>query len=59
MEVRLKKPKKALNKSFLKVKPNRDEIEKFKTQHCVEVKEAQTDQLVFRLYGLKKEEIGL
>ncbi|MDD2635954.1 MAG: hypothetical protein PHW82_10685, partial [Bacteroidales bacterium] len=30
MEVRILKPRKALNKAFLKVKPNRTEIEKFK-----------------------------
>lgn len=31
MKVTLLKPKKALNKAFLKVKPNRTEIEHFKT----------------------------
>ncbi|HPE54865.1 MAG TPA: DUF559 domain-containing protein [Bacteroidales bacterium] len=31
MELKLLKPRKALNKAFLKVKPNRSEIEKFKT----------------------------
>jgi adenine-specific DNA-methyltransferase len=31
MELRILKPRKALNKAFLKVKPNRTEIECFKT----------------------------
>lgn len=31
MEIRILKPRKALNKAFLKVKPNRTEIESFKT----------------------------
>lgn len=31
METRILKPRKALNKAFLKVKPNRTEIERFKT----------------------------
>ena len=31
MEIRILKPRKALNKAFLKVKPNRSEIECFKT----------------------------
>jgi len=31
MELKELKPKKALNKAFLKVKPNRTEIEGFKT----------------------------
>jgi hypothetical protein len=31
MELRILKPRKALNKAFLKVKPNRTEIERFKT----------------------------
>ena len=31
MEIRILKPRKALNKAFLKVKPNRAEIESFKT----------------------------
>ena len=31
MEIRILKPRKALNKAFLKVKPNRNEIECFKT----------------------------
>ncbi|HOS15557.1 MAG TPA: Eco57I restriction-modification methylase domain-containing protein [Bacteroidales bacterium] len=31
MEIRILKPRKALNKAFLKVKPNRTEIEHFKT----------------------------
>ena len=31
MEIRILKPRKALNKAFLKVKPNRTEIERFKT----------------------------
>lgn len=29
--IRILKPRKALNKAFLKVKPNRTEIERFKT----------------------------
>lgn len=37
------KPRKALNKAFLKVKPNRTEIE--------------IDQLVYQLYDLTEEEI--
>ncbi|MDD2387645.1 MAG: hypothetical protein PHP52_12785, partial [Bacteroidales bacterium] len=32
MEVRILKPREALNKAFLKVKPNRTEIEKFKAE---------------------------
>ncbi len=31
MEIRILKPRKALNKAFLKVKPNRTDIERFKT----------------------------
>jgi adenine-specific DNA-methyltransferase len=31
MEIKELKPRKALNKAFLKVKPNRSEIEGFKT----------------------------
>ena len=31
MELHILKPRKALNKAFLKVKPNRTEIERFKT----------------------------
>ncbi|MCK5169545.1 MAG: hypothetical protein KAQ75_06680 [Bacteroidales bacterium] len=31
MRLNLVKPRKALNKAFLKVKPNRSEIENFKT----------------------------
>ena len=31
MQVNILKPRKALNKAFLKVKPNRSEIESFKT----------------------------
>lgn len=31
MEIKILKPRKALNKAFLKVKPNRIDIENFKT----------------------------
>jgi len=33
MEINKLKPKKALNKAFLKVKPNRTEIEDIKKEH--------------------------
>ena len=31
MEIKILKPRKAINKAFLKIKPNRTEIESFKT----------------------------
>ena len=39
MEIKVMKPKKALNKAFLKVKPNRTEIERFKTLSRKNVKD--------------------
>jgi hypothetical protein len=52
------KPRKALNKAFLKVKPNRSDIEKFKANLKV-LLEHEIDRLVYGLYGLTEEEIGI
>lgn len=86
------KPRKALNKAYLKVKPNRTQIELFKdnlkqlldrtneteseefhknlvinflkktlnqTNHFIITVKAEIDQLVYGLYGLTEEEIGI
>jgi hypothetical protein len=45
MDIRILKPRKALNKAFMKAKPKRSEIE------------AEIDQLVYQLYGLTPEEM--
>ena len=64
MQLNMLNPRKALNKAFLKVKPNRSEIEKFKT-HIIQLLDAtheiesQIDQLVYGQYGLTEEEIGI
>ena len=47
MEIRILKPRKALNKAFLKVKPNRTEIESFKTN---------LSQLLYRINDSESEE---
>jgi hypothetical protein len=52
------KPRKALNKAFLKVKPNRSDIEKFKL-NLIALKEQEIDRMVYGLYGLTEEEIGI
>jgi hypothetical protein len=54
---KLLKPRKSLNKAFLKVKPNRSDQEKFKV-NVLPLLEQEIDRLVYELYGLKEEEIG-
>ena len=53
-EINVLKPRKALNKAFLKVKPNRDEIEKFKT-HLItlldSINENETEEFHKNLVG--------
>jgi hypothetical protein len=61
------KPRKALNKAFLKVKPNRSDIELFKANLIALVEQMsetpllsqEIDWLVYGLYGLTEEEIGI
>lgn len=62
------KPRKALNKAFLKVKPNRSQIEQFKGNLMILLElpapntfslEADIAQLVYPLYDLIEEEIGV
>jgi hypothetical protein len=50
MQAKPLKPRKALNKAFLKVKPVRTEHLDF---------EAQSDMMVYGLYGLTEEEIEI
>jgi len=60
-------PRKALNKAFLKVKPNRSDIEKFKANLIVladQINETpmlmqEIDRLVYGLYGLSEVEIKI
>ncbi len=52
------KPRKALNKAFLKVKPNRSDIEKFKA-NLKALLEQEIDWLVYGLYGLTEGEIRI
>ena len=62
MELNALKPRIALNKAFLKVKPNRPEIELFKKNQISLIDntfESRIDQLVYQLYGLTQEEIGI
>lgn len=68
MELKELKPRKALNKAFLKVKPNRTEIEGFKTnliQLLDRTNDTESDlenkiyQLVYQLYNLTEEEIKI
>jgi hypothetical protein len=56
MELISMTPRLALNKAFLKVKPNRQEIEHFNDTSFLE---SQIDQLVYELYGLTEEEIKI
>ena len=62
------KPRKALNKAFLKVKPNRSLKEELKGIRMVLLElraennfslEADIDRLVYELYWLNAEEIGV
>ena len=66
MELKELKPRKALNKAFLKVKPNRTEIEGFKT-NLIPLLDRTIDtdlenkiyKLVYQLYNLTEEEIKI
>ena len=62
------KSRKALNKAFLKVKPNRSQIEQLKAINMSLLEqpaantfslEEEIDQLVYLLYGLNEEEIEI
>ena len=52
------KPRKALNKAFLKVKANRNDIELVKT-NLIKLVYTYNYQLVYQLYGLNEDEIGI
>ena len=64
MEINLLNIRNSINKAYLKVKPNRSQIETFKkniSNLFDQIKESESEigRLVYKLYGLTKEEIRI
>jgi len=64
MEINLLNIRNSINKAYLKVKPNRTQIETFKkyiSNLFDQIKESESEigRLVYKLYGLTKEEIRI